>query len=73
MSKKKFSPISPEHYQGYSNGAEVIDLTENMLFNRGNVIKYVARAGRKGDLLEDLLKARWYLDREIERVERIYG
>ena len=36
-------------------------------FNLGNAVKYVARAGRKGDRLEDLEKARWYLDREIER------
>jgi hypothetical protein len=34
-----------------------------------NAVKYIARAGRKGDALEDLKKARWYLDREIERLE----
>lgn len=58
----------PEHYTGFSNGAEVIDITENLSFNLGNVVKYVARAGRKtNNPLEDLLKAQWYLDREIER------
>jgi hypothetical protein len=66
---KKNDPVSPQHYQGFSNGAEVIDITENLSFNRGNVVKYVARAGRKdrGRELEDLWKARYYLNREIDR------
>lgn len=61
----------PSHYaEGWSNGAEVIDITENLNFNRGNVIKYVARAGRKDAtrVAEDLRKARWYLDRELKRL-----
>jgi hypothetical protein len=64
--------INPSHYQGFSNGAQVIDITENLNFNRGNAVKYAARAGAKNPdtLLEDLKKARWYLDREIARVER---
>lgn len=70
---KKFDPVNhPEHYaDGWSNGAEVIDITEHLSFNRGNVVKYVARAGVKHPAreLEDLRKARWYLDREIARVE----
>src|SRR5699024_12698583 len=69
--------INPNHYQGFSNGAEVIDITENLTFNAGNVDKYAARAGRfdeslnKNDLegrIEDLKKSRWYADREIERL-----
>lgn len=60
----------PAHYTGFSNGAEVIDITENLSFNLGNVVKYVARAGRKtSDPTEDLLKARFYLSREIERAQ----
>lgn len=56
----------PAHYAGFSNGAEVIDITENLSFNLGNVVKYVARAGRKSDdPIEDLLKAQFYLRREI--------
>lgn len=39
-------------------------------FNLGNVIKYVSRAGRKDDILKDLMKARQYLDFEIDRLER---
>lgn len=62
----------PPHYaEGWSNGAELIDITENLNFNRGNCVKYVARAGSKSEdtELEDLKKARWYLEREIGRLE----
>ncbi|WP_395759503.1 DUF3310 domain-containing protein [Streptomyces althioticus] len=62
----------PSHYaDGWSNGAEVIDITENLNFNRGNACKYLARAGKKGGPekeLEDLRKALWYVRREIERL-----
>lgn len=63
----------PRHYTGFSNSAQVIDITENLTFNRGNVVKYVARAGRKSaeTELEDLKKARFYLSREIERLEKM--
>lgn len=66
--------INPNHYKGMSNGAEVIDITENLTFNAGNAVKYLARACRldghtKGNDLEDLRKARWYVDREISRLE----
>ena len=63
----------PAHYQ--VGGVEVIDLVEHLPFNRGNAIKYIARAGRKpgADELEDLRKAAWYVQREIERVERGAG
>jgi hypothetical protein len=59
----------PRYYaEGWSNNAEVIDISENLNFNLGNVIKYVARAGRKtDDPVEDLMKAQWYLDRELGR------
>lgn len=62
----------PPHYaNGWSNGAEVVDLTEHLSFCAGNVVKYVCRAGRKDPAkhVEDLKKARWYLDREIARIE----
>lgn len=64
----------PQHYTGFSNGSEVIDITENLSFNTGNAVKYCARVGRvdghnKGNQLEDLKKARWYIDREINRLE----
>jgi hypothetical protein len=42
-----------------------------MNFCCGNAIKYLWRAGEKGDAIEDLRKALWYVDREIERLERM--
>ncbi|MER6086557.1 DUF3310 domain-containing protein [Streptomyces bluensis] len=62
----------PGHYTWLPNGLEVIDLTEHMNFNRGNAVKYLARAGRKSKQteLEDLKKARWYIQREISRLEK---
>lgn len=65
-------PISPDHYQGFSNGAEVIDITENLNFNRGCAVKYLCRAGRKDPTktLEDLNKARFYVEREIGRLAK---
>ena len=59
----------PPHYK--SGGLEAIDVIEafGLGFFLGNVIKYVLRAGRKGDAAEDLKKARWYIDREIARRE----
>lgn len=62
----------PPHYTGFSNGAEVIDITENLPFNRGSAIKYLARAGKKNPdrELEDLKKALWFVAREIERLEK---
>ena len=59
----------PPHYK--VGGIEVIDFIESKKFNYnlGNVIKYVSRADHKGNRLEDLKKARWYLDREIGGVK----
>jgi len=60
----------PAHYN--AGGVEVIDAIEawGLGFNLGNVIKYVARAEHKGATVEDLRKAAWYLDREINRRSR---
>jgi hypothetical protein len=63
-------PINPSHYQNHPSGVECIQITEHMNFCRGNAIKYLWRAGEKGDEIEDLRKARWYVDREIQRLER---
>ena len=79
MSQQK-SPIDmvnePPHYQGFSNGAEVLDIAENLTFNTGNAVKYLARAGRidgqnKGEIMQDLNKARKYVNREIERLQEL--
>jgi hypothetical protein len=61
----------PPHYTSHPSGVECITVTEHFNFNIGNAIKYLWRAGLKGGALEDLKKARWYVDREIARLERI--
>lgn len=60
---------NPAHYKWLPNGTEVIDITENFDFLVGNVLKYILRAEHKGKPLEDMKKARWYLDRAIARRE----
>jgi hypothetical protein len=60
---------NPEHYTWLPNNLEVIDITEWFNFRLGNALKYILRSGRKADALEDLKKARWYLDREIMWLE----
>ena len=59
------------HPSHYNKGIETIDYIEswNMDFNIGNVIKYVTRAGHKDNKLEDLEKAKWYLEREINKAK----
>ena len=60
----------PAHYK--VGGIEVIDFIEskNFSYNLGNVIKYVSRADHKGNKLEDLKKAQWYLTREINNLSK---
>ena len=60
----------PAHYGGADNPYEAIKVIEawQLGFCLGNAVKYIARAGKKGDLVEDLRKARWYLDSEIEKL-----
>jgi hypothetical protein len=58
----------PSHYGGKDNPYEAIRVIEawNLNFHLGNVIKYISRAGKKGDNIEDLEKALWYLKRHIQ-------
>lgn len=56
----------PKHYTSHPSGIECIQITEHMGFTLGNAIKYIWRADLKNGV-EDLQKARWYIDREIER------
>ena len=58
----------PDHYQG-SGGMEVIDVIEDydLGFSLGNAIKYILRADKKGNRKQDLNKAIWYIQREIDR------
>lgn len=67
---KKVAPV--DHPDHYCHGIKAIDYIEshNMNFNLGNVIKYVTRAGLKSEnAIEDLQKAKWYIEREIGRIE----
>lgn len=57
----------PRHYNWHPSGVEVIQITEHLNFCMGNAIKYILRCDHKGRPLEDLEKAKWYIDREIER------
>jgi hypothetical protein len=57
----------PPHYNAHPSGVECIDVVEHMGFNVGNAMKYLWRADHNGVPIEDLRKARWYIDREIQR------
>lgn len=61
----------PAHYGGADNPYEAIKVIKawGLGFSLGNTVKYISRAGKKGDRLEDLKKARWYLDSEIAELE----
>lgn len=58
----------PKHYTTHPSGVECIQITEHMGFNLGNAVKYIWRADLKGKQVEDLKKAVWYINREIQRV-----
>lgn len=73
----------PSHYTWLKDlcGIEVIDITRHMNFNLGNAIKYILRAGRKpiasedksdfyAGMIQDLKKAAWYINDEIERLQK---
>jgi len=57
----------PLHYTSHPSGVECLTITEHMGFCLGNAIKYIWRADLKGNAIEDLEKARFYISREIER------
>jgi len=70
---KSEDPVNlPTHYRSHPSGVECIEVTEHMNFCLGNAVKYLWRAGLKSSdtHLQDLRKARWYLDREITRIEK---
>lgn len=62
----------PKHYTAHPSGVECIQITEHMGFNLGNAVKYIWRNGLKDQVPnhEDLRKAIWYINREIERIDR---
>jgi hypothetical protein len=61
-------PVSnPKHYTNHPSGIECIQVTEHMGFNLGNAIKYIWRADLKENTEQDLKKAIWYIERELQR------
>lgn len=56
----------PKHYTSHPSGIECIQITEHMSFTVGNALKYIWRADLKNGI-EDLEKAKWYIEREIAR------
>lgn len=57
----------PKHYTSHPSGVECIQVTEHMGFCLGNAMKYIWRADEKHDAIEDLRKAKWYIEREIAK------
>ena len=66
---KKEMVNHPSHYN--MGKYEAIDVIEdwNLNFNLGNAVKYISRAGHKDDIVQDLKKSLWYIEREIQRLE----
>lgn len=60
----------PKHYTSHPSGIECIQVTEHMGFCIGNAVKYLWRADLKNDAIEDLKKAKWYIEREIAKREK---
>lgn len=69
---KEVAPVQPDpvnrpaHYLKHPSGIECIQITEHMTFTLGNAMKYIWRADYKNGT-EDILKAIWYLQREVEK------
>jgi len=57
----------PKHYTSHPSGVECIQITEHMGFNLGCALKYIWRCDLKRDAIEDLRKAVWYIEREINK------
>lgn len=63
---------NPKHYGWHPTGIKCVDIAEYFNFNLGTAIKYIWRAGHKtDDPIEDLQKAAWYINREIERLQKM--
>jgi hypothetical protein len=65
--RKADSVNHPSHYTSHPSGIECIQVTEHMSFCVGNAVKYLWRADLKKNPLEDLQKAKWYIEREIQK------
>jgi len=69
----KESVNHPKHYGGENNPYEAIKVIEawDANFNIGNVLKYISRCGKKDSAIQELEKALWYLNREIENRKKL--
>lgn len=68
MTNTANDPVNhPEHYTTHPSGIECIEIVEHMNFCLGNAVKYIWRADLKGNDIEDLEKAQFYINREISR------
>lgn len=61
----------PAHYTNNPSGVECIDVIEWLTYNQGNAVKYLWRMFDKGNPIENLRKAAWYCEREIERLNKL--
>lgn len=66
---QEYDAIRPSYYQQHESGIECIEVVRHMNFNRGNAVKYIWRADDKGDPIENLEKAIWYLQDEVKRIK----
>lgn len=64
---------SPDHYTWHPTGIECADVSEHFDKNLGSALEYIWRAGRKINAIEDLQKAIWFINREIERLKKYGG
>jgi hypothetical protein len=63
---ENFDPVhKPKHYNSHPSGIQCIEITRHMSFNIGNAIKYLWRADEKENPIQDLEKALWYINDEI--------
>ena len=72
--ERAHDPVNhPSHYTSHPSGVECIEITEHMTFNAGNAVKYLWRNGLKDQApaLQELEKAKWYVEREIERIKAL--
>lgn len=63
----------PVHYTSHPSGIECISVTKHFNFCLGNAIKYIWRADLKGNAIEDLEKAAFYINAELERRKNVSG
>lgn len=78
MSTKPFDrPVeatNPGHYRKHPSGVECITIVEHMSFCAGNAVKYIWRADHKSTTpIEDLEKAKWYIEKEIDRLRPLHA